>query len=57
MIQKVSGKVQEGPRSSPVPLKNMLVVVKMKFFKHMFELSIVLPIVLPIELPICGAYK
>ena len=52
MVQKVSGKVQEGPRSPPNPLTNYLVSRKSLFVEQHFELSIVLPIVLPIGLPI-----
>ena len=52
MVQKVSGKVQEGPRSPPDPLKNINLSGKLTFFKHILLLPIVLPIELPIELPI-----
>ena len=36
MVQKVSGKVQEGPRSPPGPLKNYLFFIKMSFVVNTF---------------------
>ena len=58
MVQKVSGKVQEAPRSLLDPPKYIFGFRKRKnvILKHMFELPIVLPIALPIELPIGIAY-
>ena len=53
MVQKVSGKVQEGPWSPPDPIKNYLIYQEILHFCNLyFLLPIVLPIVLPIELPI-----
>ena len=51
MVQKVSRKVQEGPRSPPDPLKKYL-----GFYKNVicFKQIVELPIELPIELPRVG---
>ena len=51
MLQKVSGKVQEGPRSPQDLLKKYLISC-FSLFEHVFVLPIGLPIVLPIVLPI-----
>ena len=50
MLQKVSGRVQNGPRSPPDHLKNDLSFLKILYL--LTYVVIVLPIVLPIELPI-----
>ena len=53
MVQKVSGRLQEPPRSPPDPIKKYLCVRKILYFStYIFLLPIVLPIELPIELPI-----
>ena len=52
MVQKVSGRVQEGPRSPPDPIKHILMFRKIFIFETYFLLPTVLPIVLPIALPI-----
>ena len=52
MVQKVSGKVQEGPRSPPDPIKKMIFSGDLIFFNIFFQLPIELPSVLPIVLPI-----
>ena len=49
MVQKVFGKVQEGPRSPPDPLTNYLLSRKIFICLNIFLL---LPIELPIGLPI-----
>ena len=52
MVQKMSGKVQEGPRSPLDPIKKCSFFRKILYLFTYFLLPIVLPIVLPIELPI-----
>ena len=52
MVQKVSGGVQEAPRSPPDPIKKYEFIRKFDIFLTYFLLSIVLPIVLAIVLPI-----
>ena len=51
MVQKVSGRLQEAPRSPPDPINKLDFSENLTVFKHIFLLPIVLPIELPIELP------
>ncbi len=57
MTKKVSGRVQEGPRSPPDPIKKYVFSGNSLFVLKYFLLPIVLPIVLPFVLPMHSAWN